>query len=127
MNTSTVGINLRKIRTLSKLSLKDVADDLRIQKGTLGNIERSDKSPSLDMLFKLANYFCISIDYLLGRTDDPQYEKYIQPAEEAFFNHPATSKNLIARYKQDKATHPIELAPSFLRDCEIIRDEHSQE
>ena len=127
MNTSTVGTNLRKIRTLSTLSLKDVADDLGIQKGTLGNIERSDKSPSLDMLFKLANYFCISVDYLLGRTDDPQYEKYIQPSEEAFFNHPATSKDLIDKYKQDKATHPIELAPSFLRDCETIRDEHNQE
>jgi len=127
MNTSAVGTNLRKVRTLSKLSLKDVADDLGIQKGTLGNIERSDKYPSLDMLFKLANYFCISVDYLLGRTDDPQYETYLHLAEEAFFNHPATSKDLIDKYKQDKAAHPIELAPVYLRDYEAIRDEHGQD
>jgi len=127
MNTNTIGTNLRKIRTLSKLSLKDVADGLGIQKGTLGNIERSDKSPSLDMLFKLANYFCISVDYLIGRTDDPQYEKYIQPAEEIFFNHPNTSKDLANKYKHDKATHPIELAPVFLRNYESIRDNNNQE
>lgn len=127
MNTITVGTNLRKIRTLSKLSLKDVADDLGIQKGTLGNIERSDKYPSLDMLLKLANYFCISVDYLLGRTDEPQYEKYIHQAEEAFFNHPATGADLIEKYIQDKATHPIALAPVYLRNYKVIRDKQDQE
>jgi hypothetical protein len=89
--------------------------------------ENAPSNPTLEKLLSLANYFCCSLDYLVGRSDMPEYEKYLHLAEEAFFNHPATAKDLIDKYKQDKATHPIELAPRFLRDCETIRDEQRQE
>ncbi len=121
MNTKIIGENLRKIRTSSYLSLQNIADDIGIQKGTLGNIERGDKAPSLGMVFKLADYFCISVDYLLGRSNDPEYEKFLAPAEEAFFNHPDTWPEIIDQYKREKASNPISLAHVFLRSAEGIR------
>ena len=126
MNTKIIGENLRKIRTVSYLSLQDVADKLGIQKGTLGNIERGDKAPSLAMLCKLAEYFCVSLDYLTGRSDDPEYEKFLMPAEQDFFNHPDTQPKLIEIYKHDKANNPISCASRFLRSCELIRDDRVQ-
>lgn len=85
--------------------------------------ESGDREPRLTVLYHIANYFCVSSDWLLGLSDDPQYEKYLPQAEATFFNHPDTQAELIAIYKCDKANNPISLAPRFLRACEGIRDD----
>ena len=90
----------------------------------ISKFENNINSPSAIVLLKMANYFCVSIDYLLGRSDDPEWSKYLPPAEEAFFNHPDTWSKLIGQYKENKAANPISLAPVFLRSCEIIRENH---
>lgn len=69
------GSRLRQLRQANNLSLKDVADEIGTQKSTIGNIERGDKSPSIDMMLALANYFDVSLDYLTGRSDNPPYKK----------------------------------------------------
>lgn len=48
------------------------AKEIESTRGTIGNFENGNKKPSLDMLIKLADYFDVSIDYLVGRTDDPK-------------------------------------------------------
>lgn len=123
---TTFANRFKLLRSLHNLSAENY-QKLGISRRMVFSYENAPSNPTLEKLVTLANYFCCSLDYLVGRSDIPEYEKYLHLAEEAFFNHPATSKDLIDKYKQDKATHPIELAPSFLRDCETIRDEHSQE
>jgi len=91
-------------------------------KSAINQFEKSASLPSFPTLLKIADFFCVSLDYLTGRSDDPEYEKFLTPAEEAFFNHPATSKDLIDKYKHDKATHSIEFAPVYLHDYEVVRD-----
>jgi len=66
------GRRLRKIRQSRNLSLKDVADALGTSKSTIGNIERETKPASLEMVINLADFFDVSIDYLVGRSDDPR-------------------------------------------------------
>ena len=128
LNNNNFANILHDLRSKHNLSMSELASILGFKtKSAINQFEKSASLPSFHTLLKMANFICVSLDFLTGRSNDPEYEEFLPPAEEAFFNHPATSKNLIARYKQDKATHPIELAPSFLRDCEIIRDEHSQE
>lgn len=46
--------------------------EIETTRGTTGNFENGNKKPGLDMLIKLADYFDVSIDYLVGRTDDPK-------------------------------------------------------
>lgn len=75
------GQRVRQLRQSVGLSLQDVANFIGTQKSSLGNIERGDKSPSIDMILNLANYFFVSIDYLLGRNDDPQHDFYFLQAE----------------------------------------------
>jgi len=65
------GTRLRKIRKQNKYTQEQVAADIGCLRSTLSNIERGEKDPSLDMLLSLANYFEVSIDYLLGATDFP--------------------------------------------------------
>lgn len=53
------------------MSGKDVAEVLNITPQYYYEIERGKKRLSADMLAKLAEFYDVSTDYLLGRTDDP--------------------------------------------------------
>lgn len=59
--------NLRKARNLSQ---KEVATALSISPSVLSNYESSERTPSLENLISLADFYRCSTDYLLG------FEKY---------------------------------------------------
>lgn len=122
---TTFAVRFKLLRSLHSLSAENYKK-LGISRRMVFSYENDNSNPTLEKLLILANYFCCSLDYLVGRSDNPKYEKYIFSAEEAFFNHPNTSKILIDSYNHDKATHPIELAPVFLRNYESIRDNDNQ-
>ncbi len=50
--------------------MEQLAKEIESTKGTISNYENKNKKPSLDMLIKIAEYFDVSIDYLVGRTND---------------------------------------------------------
>ena len=56
---------LRKER---KLSQKKVAADLDIAQALLSHYENGKREPGLNFLIQAANYYNVSVDYLLGRT-----------------------------------------------------------
>ena len=58
---------LRSVREQRNLSQKQVADYLGITSQAYGYYERGERNPGSDNLRKLANYFDVSVDYLLGR------------------------------------------------------------
>lgn len=55
---------LRKSRSMSQFQL---AKTLNIATSTLGMYETNKRKPNMEMLEKLADFFGVSIDYLLGR------------------------------------------------------------
>jgi len=59
-------IELRKEKNLTQ---KQVADDLGMQVPTYGRYEIGLREPNMEMLDKLARYFNVTVDYLMGRTD----------------------------------------------------------
>ena len=61
-----------KIKELSKkqgVSLQKVAEDLGFSVNYLYTLK--EKTPKSDRLQEIADYFNVSTDYLLGRTDNP--------------------------------------------------------
>jgi len=58
--------NLKRIRKERKLTQSDVAKVLDITVSAYGNYELGQRSPTPEMLIKLANYFNVSIDEILG-------------------------------------------------------------
>lgn len=46
--------------------LQDVATDLGISRASLGYYESGERKPDIDILFKIADYYKVSADYLLG-------------------------------------------------------------
>lgn len=79
---------LEKIKELAQnqgISLQKVAEDLGYSINYLYTLK--EKTPKSDRLQEIADYFNVSTDYLLGRTDNPAIAKddkanaYLGPAE----------------------------------------------
>lgn len=62
---------LRELRAASGLSQRQMAEIFEVTKVGYQNYEYGRNMPSFEMLSKLADFFNVSIDYLLGRTDEP--------------------------------------------------------
>ena len=58
---------LRKDKGISQLKL---ALDLTTNQNTISRYETGERECDYAMLIKIADYFDVSIDYLLGRTDN---------------------------------------------------------
>jgi len=52
-----------------------VAKDTEISQGLMVSYHRGKKTPTANNLIKIADYFDCSIDYLLGRTDNPEVNR----------------------------------------------------
>ena len=59
---------LRKERGLTQ---KDMAEQLGISTRTYQYYEGDEHRPDIETLWALADYFDVSIDYLVGRSDEP--------------------------------------------------------
>lgn len=70
------GEKLYRLRIERGIYQKQLASYLHVSVGTISNYENGVHSPDLKTLCKLANYFHVSADYLLDRTE------YIPPIED---------------------------------------------
>ena len=59
---------LQDLREDRDISRKDLALVLNISVSTLGMYEQGRREPNIDMLIKMADYFDVSIDFLVGRS-----------------------------------------------------------
>lgn len=64
---------LRGLRAASKLTQDEAANNIGIGKVTLARYELGGQSPTAENLEKIADYFCVPTDYLLGRIDTPYH------------------------------------------------------
>ena len=65
------GKRLKQIREENNLTQKQVAEGSGIPLRTYQRYENGEREPSISTLIALADYFKVSTDYLLGRTDNP--------------------------------------------------------
>lgn len=66
---------VRDLRKTHGLTQKQVADNTGLSTIGVQSYERRARKPTHDALISLADFFGVSIDYLVGRTDNPQILK----------------------------------------------------
>ncbi len=66
----TFALRLKELRENINLSQNTLSQELGVSQGTVGMWETGERTPKLDVLNKIAKYFNVSIDYLVGNTDD---------------------------------------------------------
>jgi len=63
-------MNLKGIREELNISQKDLSLKLNVSPTNIYNYENGRTEPSIDMLIKIADALNVSVDYLIGRTDE---------------------------------------------------------
>ena len=63
---------LRKMRNISQLKL---ALDLNMNQNSISRYETGEREADYATLIAIADYFGVSVDYLLGRTDNPRVNR----------------------------------------------------
>ena len=72
---------LRQLRKEAQLSQDDVSKVIGLTKSAYGYYESGRNTPTVDNLVKLAKFYDVTTDYLMGQTDNKLgYGQYIQAA-----------------------------------------------
>ena len=61
---------LKELRQKRKISQLKLALDLNMNQNSISRYENMEREADYETLIKFADYFNVSIDYLLGRTDN---------------------------------------------------------
>ena len=88
---------LKLLRTTKHLLQKDLAKLLDITTSAYGFYEQGKRTPDPAALILLADFFDVSLDYLLGRTD--QSKPTIPPVEKAACDLPQEALDRIEEFK----------------------------
>ena len=71
-----VAERLRSLRESVKLSQVKMAEIVGVKQSSLNRYELNQASPTFETLTRYADYFDVSMDYIFGRTDNPQGKLY---------------------------------------------------
>lgn len=72
---SSFGDRLRSLRKLHNLKAEELAEIVGVKRRIIFLYEKNDSKPSYEVLIALADYFKVSLDYLVGRSDKPEKTK----------------------------------------------------
>lgn len=67
-----VAERLRYLRESVKLSQVKMAEIVGVKQSSLNRYELNQASPTFETLTRYVDYFDVSMDYIFGRTDNPQ-------------------------------------------------------
>lgn len=67
----TFGEHLKSLRLSKGITQKQLATLTGTSERGIQNYELNQRKPTYDILISLADYFDVSLDYLVGRSDDP--------------------------------------------------------
>lgn len=59
------------LRSGRKLSQLEISKRLGIARTTYSGYENGTREPDIETMIKIADFFSVTLDYLIGRTDDP--------------------------------------------------------
>ena len=68
-------IRLKELRKKKNISQVKLAMDLNMNQNSISRYETGEREADYETLIAFADYFDVSVDYLLGRTDNPEVVK----------------------------------------------------
>lgn len=65
-------MRIRELRKAKKVTMKELGNIIGVAESTMSLYETGKRKPDPETLSRLADYFNVSVDYLLGRDEQPQ-------------------------------------------------------
>lgn len=113
------GAIFKSLRTEKKLSQQELADQMQINRSTYARYETSQTQPDFDTLFKLATFYDVSIDYLLGYSNEKNTYSNLTPTQKTILDFFENSPSLSFDEKEvetlQKALQDVETYYAFLK------------
>ncbi len=107
-NISSIDRLAQRLKTLRKergITQQQLADGVGISKGGLSYYENAGRTPDISILERFANYFGVTTDYLLGRTNAQTQKAKLQ----AVCNHTGLSDKSVNLLSDLKENSPAQL------------------
>lgn len=73
---NTIGVRLRELRQSAKLSQAKIAAIVGSRQSAVARFESGEAHVPADVMVRYADYFDVSLDYIFGRTGNPQGKLY---------------------------------------------------
>lgn len=71
--------NLKALRSEKKISQKQLADAVAVSQQSINKYENHSVEPDIKTLIMLADYFNVSVDYLIGHSDIRHKYEEVRP------------------------------------------------
>lgn len=94
MKQQALGKRIREERLKLNLTQEKLAEDVNLSMAYIGQIERGERSLTLDNLVAVANRLGVTIDYLLSDSVVPQYDDEYKVWSQLMNNRTKTQKAL---------------------------------
>lgn len=75
MDVLTTSSRIKALCKANGISIKKLLEDADLNRNFIYALEKSGQIPAADKLERIADYLDCSVDYLLGRTDNPEVNK----------------------------------------------------
>ena len=75
MNNAQSAQIIKTFCKMKSISVSMMLSECGISKSLIYDMEKRDWTPSADVFYRIADYLDCSVDYLLGRTDNPDVNR----------------------------------------------------
>ena len=75
MNNNNFSIRVKELRFSKNLSQKSLGEAVGLSMQTINDIENGRRTTTMEKLVSLADFFDVTLDYLVGRSDDKKTSK----------------------------------------------------
>lgn len=126
-----IGNQIKKLRQENKLLQKELAEELNLTQQTISSYESNKREPDSETLQKIAQYFDVSVDYLLGiskeRTPADKIKEALSSDPELldFWDKLSDREDLQELFKKTKNKNPEEVK-RIIRVIKAMEDEYTQ-
>lgn len=125
-----LGERIAKLRLEKQMTQEELAKALQISRSALSLYELNKREPDAETLSKIADFFGVTIDYLLGRTDTPSPVDKItdsvsdDPELAKFWDELKEREDLQLLFKQTREMSPEDVK-KIIRIIKAIEDEEA--
>lgn len=90
-----IGSKIIALRKKFNISQSELAKRAEVSRTIIGNYERNENTPSIDILLKIAKEFNVSVDFLIGEGQLSSYDKEVLKRIDAIEHLPEEDKQHI--------------------------------
>ncbi|GGA49235.1 helix-turn-helix domain-containing protein [Paenibacillus physcomitrellae] len=94
MDYTKLGKRLREERLKLNLTQEKLAEKVEVSEAYIGQIERGERSLSLDTLIKLVNQFGVTVDFLLQDSVSSNNEQFFEALKQIVNNRSIQEKQM---------------------------------